>query len=190
MILSAEKEEAKNIFLNSLRRFEPGTINILKAPAERKFQQNFIGSLQTLVSHDYKNLLLRFEKEEIFNILQKQYRFADVDQKLGHLPLDLFKQFVATCLPYHDNAMNTSELAEVYDRFAKCEQHQEFVSKYAVIKGIESQAKKMESFSLRAFIQLTLFFSPTTVKEKLEILYDFADMCDPSEDGIDINSAQ
>lgn len=50
----------------------------MKAPAERDFQRAFVDSLQNIISHDYKNLLLLFEKEDIFNILHKQYKYTEV----------------------------------------------------------------------------------------------------------------
>ena len=143
-------------------------INILRASAERDFQRAFIDSLQNIISHDYKNLLLLFEKEDIFNILHKQYKYTEVQprSKFGHLLFPHFQSFMKVCLPGHEGSITSEELADVYHQFSQSAHHADFASKCATIKSIEasenadsrdqdhalSSRPAVGNFSLRAFI--------------------------------------
>jgi hypothetical protein len=58
------------------------------------------------------------------------------------------------------------------------------------VVNLKEKLSEQQSFTTRAFILNTLFQSPVTVKEKLDIMYDVTNQANKYVDGIDVHDAQ
>ena len=163
-----------------------------------------VGQQQKNLKEEVSNIKQLQKTEVMVDLLQKKYGCIDVypKHKFGHLSQMNFNSFIEKCLPEYSRALTMGQMTTVYKEFSKLipqEEDQPNMEEYCtptlvadtdgtMADGeIKNKNTKYDShFSLRTFVVTALMMSPMTVKEKLDILFDVVDSCNPRVDGIDI----